>query len=62
MDLYSIAEVKKGCHAPLAAFNARFAEQLHHQQGSIDWTVHGLMTPIGTKLLFDQLVGASAVK
>jgi hypothetical protein len=27
MDLYSIAEVKECCHAPLASFNARLAEK-----------------------------------
>jgi hypothetical protein len=27
MDLYSIAEVKACCHAPLASFNARLAEK-----------------------------------
>jgi hypothetical protein len=27
MDLYSIAQVKECCHAPLASFNARFAER-----------------------------------
>jgi hypothetical protein len=33
MDLYPIAEVKECCHAPLASFNARFAEQLQQPAG-----------------------------
>ena len=33
MDLYSIAEVKECCHAPLASFNARLAEKPYQSAG-----------------------------
>ena len=33
MDLYSIAEVKECCHAPLASFNARLAEKPYQTAG-----------------------------